>query len=346
MHAPVSERGRVLYVFASPLQYFLCRLIERAYPSAEPLGVRYTSAGDFAAAIADIDKLLGPAPFATITYAIGDHFEPGPTARAFFSNRFNPTEVELFLLLSERGARFCAYEDGLSLYIDHFFLHPSWRDDNRALAARNKLKLLLRRYTNFRDGDVRPSFFPLRAFDSFYSIFPDIPGRSPQSAWYPLAPALLALATEQPVQDRAALVLSQSLVTDGFVDQDTYCQFLIARIEELREQFSRVCFKPHPRDGEELVQRVLRATGCELLAPAFERVPVELYLSSHPATSVYGFWSSSLVYAAGAMGLRAQSFAPLLARGARVRPSFAATWSAMEPKLARYGVESYAPINR
>jgi hypothetical protein len=263
--------------------------------------------------------------------------------RLFLSNRFNPTEVEIYLLQRFQAQHLCAYEDGLALYIDHNFREASWHDGNYPLVIKNRIKELLRQHTTYRSKNIRPLFFPKSRYDQYYSIFPDIPGRRPDAKIYPLKKAFRGLATgpQTNLTDTTSIILSQCLVKDGLMVEDAYIDFLSARIAEIRQTCPSVLFKPHPRDEASMIQKIIDRTGCTLLPIEFQKIPVELYLASQPNTTPIGFWSSTLAYAAKGLGRNAQTFAPALMAQGNVSSKVLSLWASMAPLLDRYGVVPY-----
>lgn len=335
-----------LYVYNGPLQYFLCRLIQSTFDGDAALGIQYTECGDFSAVFAEIDALMGVKPLKSIKFGLDDDLSHiGPVDRLFLSNRFNPCEVEIYLQVKRKTRRICAFEDGLSLYMDHCFFNPIWRDDNHRQVLHDKYRLFLRQYVGGRHSKLRPFYLTAKVFDEFHSIFQDIPGRRLFAKRVSLAPAFRALADTGPAQEplRGALVLSQSLTTDGLVDAQDYMAFLKELTQDLVLRNGSVYFKQHPRDPADVVESLSGVPGCSLLPRAYQRAPVELFLAKHPGVTAYGFWSSTLAYAAGGLDRTAYTFAPSFMRQVRSEPKLAHLWGSMEPILRRYGVSTYVP---
>jgi len=336
-----------LYVYNGPLQYFLCRLIQSTFDGDSALGIQYTDCGDFTEVFAEIDALMGVKPLESIQFRLVDDLRCiGPVDRLFFSNRFNPSEVEIYLKLRKATKRFCAFEDGLSLYINYCFYRPDWNDDNHRIVAENKIKLWMRNSGLSRFRSVKPYFLVSKVYDEYYSIFPDIPGRRSSSKWVSLAPAFRNLEKIGSNCDplSGALILSQSLVADDFVSADEYLNFIALVINDLILKNSIVYFKQHPRDPDWLVKELTSIPGCKLLPLTYQRVPVEILLAQHPAITPYGFWSSSLAYASGGLLRKAYTFAPAFM--SHIKPSYKllSLWGSMEKLLMKYEVSTYTPI--
>lgn len=335
-----------LYVYNGPLQYFLCRLIQTAGGGGPSRGIQYTECGDFSEVFSEIDALMGVKPLESIQFRLDDELSRiGPVDRLFLSNRFNPSEIEIYLQLKHKTKRVCAFEDGLSLYLKHCFFNPDWRDDNYRQVLHDKYRLFLRQYVGGRHSKLRPHYLTSGVFDEFHSIFQDIPGKRLFSKWVSIAPAFRSLANTGPLREslQGALVLSQSLTTDGLVRPDDYVGFLKELTQDLVQRNGLVYFKPHPRDPSAVVEAMSGVPGCALLPRAYQRAPVELLLAKHPGVTAYGFWSSSLAYAAGGLDRKAYTFAPTFMNHVQSGAKLAHLWGSMEPILRRYGVSTYVP---
>jgi hypothetical protein len=335
-----------LYVYNSPLQYFLCRLIQTNFNGDAALGIQYTDCGDFSDVFTEIDALMGVKPMQSIKFGLdNDLSHIGPVDRLFSSNRFNPSEVEIYLKLRKATKQFCAFEDGLSLYVDYSSYWPEWIDNNHRTVAKNTIKLWMRNSGLSLFKSVKPYYLGSKVYDEYHSIFPDIPGRRLSSKWISLAPALRNLEKSGSICDplHGALILSQSRAADDFASADEYLSFISLVINDLLQNNSTVYFKQHPRDPDWLVNELTSIPGCKLLPPTYQRVPVEILLAQHPAITPYGFWSSSLAYASGGLLRKAYTFAP--AYMSRIKPSckLLSLWTSREKLLRKYAVSTYTP---
>lgn len=338
-----KEKSTSVYVFSSPLQYFLCRLIALEYPSRVTKGIQYIELGDFSAVFQQIDNLMGPCPFEMSQFSIGDKLPPENIDRLFLSNRFNQSEIEILLQVGSKAKELCAFEDGLSLYISHNFREASWNDQNTLLVAKNWAKEFVRNHTNFRNKNIRPYYFSTKRYDSFFSIFPDIPGRRENSKLYSIKPVFQSLSDpDQGKFESTAIILSQSLVKDEFISSTDYIEAMIALIRDISTKHAKIIFKAHPRDDTKMIEAIMSQSGCTELPEEYRKVPVELYLAKNRHVTTYGFWSSSLPYAAGGLGMNAFTFAPELVRLGKHSPSLPKTWKSMEQVLIRHGVKKYA----
>jgi hypothetical protein len=333
---PVDTAGIDAYAVSSPLQYLLARIIRSCDPGGRPAHLlQYLDNGDFADAFQRIDSVIGEPDFAAHhRFRAGEVPTGLPVRRLFLSNRFNRAEVRLHLEYRRRGVELCAFEDGLALYLGHFFLNPAWDDANTAMRLKNALKTVL--------GDLAgrdrwmPLWFPFARFDAVYSVFPDVPGARPGMRRVALDEAFRRIVPARESGEDTLLILSQSLVSDGVVELGSYLDFLRERIAAAGGTAGRVLFKPHPRDPAEVLAQMDRL-GCEPMPGEFAGVPVELYLAAYPGTRVQGFWSSTLAYA-GIFGAPAASFAPLLIARQPGNDRLRSVWQANAGHLARLGV--------
>lgn len=328
----------IVFVLNSPLQYLLANIIARHYFGGRSCTfIQYTDNGDYKSAFREVDKLVAPADGVHwITYRGRKSIAAVRCERLFFSNRFNPSEIEIFLSLKGRTEAVCAFEDGVSIYLGHNFRDPSWNDSNSALRLRNLYHSALWHLGRRR----RPLFFPFSAFDEVYTLFPFVPGMRQGAKWFALAePFRDALKGPGGTASNACVLLSQSLVTDQLVEEQAYCEFLQRRVQELRGRYQRLYFKPHPRDPASVTERLARL-GCEALPDPYAATPVEIFLARHPGTDIAGFWSSTLMYAS-LVDATPFSFGKLLMQEIEPSPALRAAWSSNERLLERFRVRDY-----
>ncbi|WP_294639491.1 polysialyltransferase family glycosyltransferase [uncultured Aquabacterium sp.] len=329
------------FVYNGPLQYFLCKLIADERGLHNAVGIQYTDCGDFASVFSEIDALLGGRKFDSLRFSSGSRFDFSPEDSVFLSNRFNPSEVEIYLAAKRRSSRICGFEDGLALYLPHSFKHPSWNDGNKYIVAKNITKTFLRKVGV--SGVGLPSYFPLSGFDAFYSMFENIPGKEVSIPWYDLKPALRAIRDRSPERGElsGSLILSQSLVTDGLAAEATYLKFLKSLVHRLTSSGETVYFKPHPRDPVSVQELVNSIPGCRPLPEEFKRVPVEIFVAMNPEVELYGFWSSALAYSSGVFQQRSYSFAQVFFDSFDGDGDVAvrAVWDSVRPILEGCGVQ-------
>jgi hypothetical protein len=327
-----------LFVFNGPLQYLLCRIIERCLGGDKSLGIQYLDCGDFSSVFREIDSLLGLKPLNTIVHRAKAEITVGEIDRVFYSNRFNQSEVELHLQTKRRARLTCAFEDGLSLYLSHCFIRPEWHDENYPLVLKNKAREIRR---SVQRSSPLPDYFSASQFDEVYSIFPEVPFRHSGTRRISIgSPFKAALTSGEPSAESGALLLSQSLATDRFLSEEKYEAILHRLCVQILREHGSLYVKPHPRDPQGVLERVLAIPGCRLLPEEYRRVPAEIYIARRPRMAVYGFWSSTLAYSAGIFGARAYTFAPALVETLG-NNALSAIWGSMGPILLRHGVTPY-----
>lgn len=337
---------RNIFVLNSPIQYLLARTIsENFFKDDENIVLQYLDSGDFGLAFDEIDDLIGSG-------RMGPRYRYGqagavnleiPFSRIFFSNRFNSTENKILVRMRPFATKVCAFEDGLALYLGHHFLDPRIRDGNWQIPLKNALKWPLVKLGLVSLASIQ-RFFPFRLFDEVYSVFPDVPGVRADARKISIADAFRKICrTTTERSSKSCVILSQSLVVDGLVDDASYRTFLHSRMKELRESYSRIFYKPHPRDPSEY-GAILKTEGAELLPERFARVPVELFLAAHPGIHIYGFWSTTLIYAS-IFDARSFSFGASLVAQAQSNKKLKRAWRQHQPVLARFDVLDYQPPN-
>lgn len=327
------------YVYNGPLQYFLSRLIDEKCAGSRSVGIQYTDCGDFSSVFREIDNVLGLPKREEIRFQNGVSLPFASSDRIFLSNRFNPTEIELFRLARGRVGKVCAFEDGLALYIRHNFRNPTWHDRNLSMRAKNLVKEFALLVGWPFSG--LPSFFPVSAFDEFYSMFGEIPGRRRSSKWVDMSSCLRELKNGSSNGRRVSgtLILSQSIVNDGLANEADYVAFLKGLVRDLSSDGRKIFFKPHPRDSDAVRLAMSSESSCVPLPTSYQNIPVEIFLAINPDVDVYGFWSSALAYSSGVLGQKAYTFAPIFLRGNHMtRPGLGELWRSVSPLLKRHGV--------
>jgi hypothetical protein len=294
-----------LFVLNTPLQYFMARLIMKTYYPEDSAILRYRDAHDYGDGYKRIDDAIGPINFAVNEYDEKASSRLAKVQRLFICDRFNPTQVRLSWQISHN--KLCAFEDGLAFYMQGHHYSKNWNDNNLIFISKNLIKHLLQ----FAGIETRykPSHFPFRRFDEIYSVFPRRSEQRRIVPHYSLANALSSIVRPEGNEGQGtALVLSQSLVTDGAANIDVYADYIKDRLEELSSRYKQVYFKPHPRDSKNVVSKLLESEAVTLLPTEYQSAPVELYLAKNPKTSLYGFTSSTLAYA-NLLGVASCSFA-------------------------------------
>lgn len=329
-----------LFVFHSPLQYLLARTIaDQCFPDSENIGLHYNAVNDFSDIFAAIDDLIAlGSTMPRATWRTGDQsVDVGSFERLFLSNRFSAEENAIRHTIGRRADRLCAFEDGIALYLGHHYLNRGKGDAVSPDWAKNLLKRAMVAIGVLPAG-FRGLYFPASAFDEVYSVFPDVPGLRQGVERHDIAQAFRRVCSmRQNGRRNACVVLSQSLVTDGLIGRKEYESFLLSRITDLLRQYDSVFYKRHPRDGFNLQDECI-AMGCELLPESYATVPVELFLAANPGTDVYGFWSTSLIYAP-LFDAAACSFGQSIATAQSATENLVRSWEIHAPLLARHGVD-------
>lgn len=338
-----------LFVANSPLQYLLARLIaESRFSGEENWLLQYVQNGDFSESFSAIDAMIGQNEFSKKVTFPHEDFSGMKVDRYFMSNRYNRTEFELLCTMKGRYQKLCAFEDGFATYLPHYFKNAAIHDGSPLLA----MSQILCSLQNAADRLIRGrrarkrqpiSCVPARSFDEIYSILPSLPAFPAHVRRVRIVDefkALFAAPANSQSGEKTCVFLSQSLAEDGLVDVETYRRFTHRVLDRLIGRYDRVYFKSHPREGREMQAQALEM-GCELLPPAYRAIPVEFFLTHNPGMAVFGYWSTTLIYAS-ALEISAFSVGRALVdeagKGARV----AEIWRTHSPVMKMFGVGDFS----
>lgn len=208
----------------------------------------------------------------------------------FFCNRYSIDEIDLFHKIKGKVKECNLYEEGLNTYLDHHFNNPNLNDRSLKLKAKNIVKRCFMKL---------PSHIYLRQFSNVYSSFP-IDYKNVNN---------IKITTDEfenginNSETKSCLFLSQTLAVDGFLSLTDYHDWLFTVIGRLTLDFDLVYYKAHPRDNEETIKLMFEKfpNKIRLLPDYYNDLPAELFLIKNLGITLFGFFSSTLVYYASLM---------------------------------------------
>lgn len=335
-----------LFIVNSPLQYLLSRTIaDQIFSEDENFIIQYVDNGDFSPSFEQIDRWIGRHGFSG--WWKHDAGAPLPSMtfnRVFMSNRFNPSEISIALKLRKHTDILCAFEDGISIYLSHFFLDKKKSENNIPRLVKNAAKIWL--FDSPITTQRKPDFIPFSYFSEVYSIYPEIPAMRKSAIRIPIADHFRTNCmdgdvtnADNDISQTSCLLLSQSLTTDRLLTEDELVSFISDRIGELRQRYDRVYYKPHPRDPTALQQAAARLEVSPI-PDDLRLCPVELFVARNPNTDIYGFWSSTLAYCP-LFGSAAYSFGEACMTAFPGNAALQSAWQSNRVLMDRYGVRPY-----
>lgn len=284
--------GSYVFVFSSPLQFMFCCLVSKDLGVECCNGFYYNFGGSFRETYKRIaDKLNQP-------YWRIKKYEPGEfdtfvkkSDIIYLGNRYGSTEMSIYSKYGKTN-QMRLYEEGFNTYLPHHFNNSSRSDSNNVLQIKNLVKRILGRL---------PSHIYLSEFDKVHTVFRvnNVNG----SKWMRLKCQNLfghkALYDRNKENNSDCIILSQSLSEDGFAKTDIFIEYLEFLILDLLGKYETVYFKEHPR-GKSTPYSRFKGLGVLEIPESFRGLPVELFLTTKQV-DVYGFFSSTLMYASSLM---------------------------------------------
>ncbi|WP_443939724.1 polysialyltransferase family glycosyltransferase [Pedobacter sp. MW01-1-1] len=278
-------------IFSSPLQCFFAGLMSKQL-KGEWYGIYYIYNKSFYKIYKKIFTILG-ANFEGINSV--DEFDTTILREEdtiFISNRFSVTEVKFFYLVRNRVKSINLYEEGSNTYLKHHFNSPCLNDFGFELKVKNSIKRILGK---------DPSHIYMKQFEKVYTSFPMKYCGKDQHRFIEYKQEISLDTTKK--QQKVCLFLSQTLGIDGFLSQGEYNEWLNQFLNKLIDKFDVIYFKPHPRDDDELLVRILEdyKGNIQLLPVEYRELPAEMFLSENNDVYLIGFFSSTLMYYASLM---------------------------------------------
>lgn len=279
-----------IIIFSSPLQFlFGCIISLNLKNKGVTEGYYYIYEKDFSKVYSKILKYL-KVPFDSIDLLSNlDIDSIQENHQIYLGNRFNSVEVDLYFNIKKHTNNIYLYEEGFNTYLKHHFNNKALSDYDVKTTIKNSFKLLLGK---------RPSLIPLRKFKKIYTTFPVDHLRN-QSKWNKIEFLKQNHSDSKDILNDSCIFLSQTLVEDGFINEIDFLIFIDLVLLELAEKYNVIYFKPHPRNSDVLIDRILKSNDKICFIPEYyQDLPAELFLMNNNIDT-YGFSSSTLLYASG-----------------------------------------------
>nr|WP_315199388.1 polysialyltransferase family glycosyltransferase [uncultured Flavobacterium sp.] len=282
----------VFFIFSSPLQFLFSSLISQKLDKEFIIKGYYHNYGkDFSSFYSEISAYLS-SPIRDINlFSSLDVNLVKADDFVFFSNRFNVKEIDFFIKVKKNTKNLFLYEEGLNTYIPHHYTEVRLSDNNFKTSIKNTLKKI---------AGKSPSLIKLNQFKSIYSTLP-IEHLKDQSKSRRIE--FLSSKNEFSNDFDSCLFLSQTLVEDGLVNEDLYVSFMKTVINKLSNVYETIYFKPHPRNTDCLINKIVSNNSKIKLLPAmYQNMPAEVYLTKNKL-DLYSISSSTLIYGSSLLGI-------------------------------------------
>ena len=329
-HGPDNAGMTNIFIIGSPLSCLFADLLARRFPDDENLAYFEPAQPHY------------PRVYPLIDAHLGSNLEKRPLAdldvrrrygRLFISHRFQPGDVRAVFALRRRVDSVNLHDGEMSLYTGH--KHNKSRKNDRSLRLR--AKNAVRR----RLGLV-PSHVYMDEIDYLYSVFAEVPDCPDRLSRVSILDDFRRMAPSGAGSADSCVVLSHPFVFDAYLTIDEYIGYLRALIDGLSQRFATIYFKAHPLEAKGPVPaRIHAELPVHRLPGDYDSVPIELFLAENRQVQAFGFWSGSLVYGAGALGVGCATLYPHLLERFPDRAALAAQYAAMKPLMDRAGVGVY-----
>jgi len=317
-----------IFLFSSPLQYLFATLTARLV-GGPATGYFYQYGRNFEDVYEAMDHIAG---HVLDRNDIAQMDDPKAPFRLFIGNRFSNVEIDCFCRLRARSDEICLYEEGVNLYIDHFYLNKKLSDSNKINWLKNQIK---------RSIGKNPNQIYLREFSKIYSVFSKIPYRPNTVMHISLADEMRKISKNklEKTEKKEALLLSQWFVSHNLLNNNEYFNFIRDAVSYIAQGYDKVYFKAHPRDPDNVTERILAELPVLRLPKDFESVPAELFLATNPSVDVFGFWTSAMFYSKHLYGSRSVSFFRALVERFADRSEIREMYKSVQPLLIEKGIE-------
>jgi hypothetical protein len=322
---------RTIFIFSSPLQFLFSGLISNTINKDSKIEAYYYSYGkDFYPTYSLMLNYVDTSINQINHIDNLRHESISNTDEVFIGNRYNIIEVALFYKLRNKTEKIYLYEEGFNIYIKHHFNNIKQSEFNIITNLKNTVKLLIGR---------TPSLIKLSKFRKVYTTFP-LDHLRDQSK----REKIIFLSKNRNTTKNytnSCLFLSQTLVEDGFINDNSFLKFMNQAFKQLEEKYALIYFKPHPRNSEELISRVLQSNKkVSFLPDDYQQMPAELFLINN-TIDVYGFSSSTLLYASGLFNINTYQCMNQLLECVHT-PKLEDFYNSVVPLFKKYGIIEFS----
>lgn len=320
-----------IFIFSSPLQFlFACIISLNLKNKAVIEGYYYIYDKNFINVYSKILQFL-KAPFDNIQILSNlDIDNLKEDDQIFLGNRFNKVEVDLYYKLKKHVKNIFLYEEGFNTYLRHHFNNNELSDYNIKTFIKNRVKLFIGK---------TPSLIPLNNFNKVYSTFPLDHLRN-KSKWNKIEFLKQNHLNSKNNFSDDCIFLSQTIVEDGFINKLEFLKFIELALSELAKKYTVIYFKPHPRNSNELIDKILKLNYKICFLPDhYQDLPAEFFLMENNIDT-YGFSSSTLLYASSLFQIKTfQCLEELI----RLYPSKKLNYfySSVEPFFLKNNIEKF-----
>lgn len=273
-----------IITFSSPLQYLFASLINKQN-NDELVGYYYQFHADFSTVFDEIDKILESK---LTRYPIENIYNLDRIpSEIILSNRFSYEDIKIFEFFKQDKVKFSIYEEGTSFYIDHNYLNKNINDKNIIIKLKNLIKKLINKPS---------SHIYMKDIDKTYSIFGNPEWMSKKIEQELFCNEFNKLKNKNKMNTKGnAIILSQWFVEHNILKEEEYIDFIGSVVNTLKNKYSIIYYKAHPRDNENMTQAIINKYSLSILAEPYNILPVEIFIGKYDVDT-YGFWTSAMFY--------------------------------------------------